>query len=128
MFPRIFCALLISHGLLAAQEPVQPEAPASDEPAVTDSDRDIGVYNAPYGLNNPLEGLDNFAWTAIHESQHYEDWASPGMQHNTIVPNQPKVSCQSEAKSQLTKVMKSAQRKPAPSQSLCRHPKVAYAA
>ena len=37
MFPRIFCALLISHGLLAAQEPVQTEAPASDEPAVTDT-------------------------------------------------------------------------------------------
>jgi|APFre7841882793_1041355.scaffolds.fasta_scaffold17995_1 transposase len=42
--------------------------------------------------------------------------------------NQPKASCQSELKSQLTKVMKSAQRKPALIQSLFRHPKVAYAA
>jgi len=24
--------------------------------------------------NNPLQGIDNFAWTARHESQHYKDW------------------------------------------------------
>jgi hypothetical protein len=33
-----------------------------------------GSYNAPYGLNNPLTGIDNFAWVVIHESQHYKDW------------------------------------------------------
>lgn len=38
------------------------------------SDGDRLVYNAPYGTNNPLKGIDNFAWTAMHESQHYEDW------------------------------------------------------
>jgi hypothetical protein len=37
---------------------------------------EAGEYGAPYGLNNPLRGIDNFAWTAIHESQHYADWAN----------------------------------------------------
>ena len=31
-------------------------------------------YSAPYGVNNPLDGIDNFSWTVIHESQHYKDW------------------------------------------------------
>ena len=39
---------------------------------LSDGDRDS--YNAPYGNHNPLEGIDNFTWTAIHESQHYKDW------------------------------------------------------
>ncbi|MBO5941555.1 MAG: hypothetical protein J6R18_10220 [Kiritimatiellae bacterium] len=38
------------------------------------SDGDAGSYNAPYGANNTLCGIDNFAWTVIHESQHYKDW------------------------------------------------------
>jgi hypothetical protein len=41
---------------------------------ITLSAGDAGSYNAPYGANNPLEGIDNFAWTVIHESQHYKDW------------------------------------------------------
>ena len=35
---------------------------------------DSTSYVAPHGKNNPLEGIDNFAWTARHESQHYKDW------------------------------------------------------
>ena len=38
MFPRILCAFLISHGLLAAQSPAEPESPASGEPAITNSE------------------------------------------------------------------------------------------
>jgi hypothetical protein len=38
------------------------------------SDGDRLSYDAPYGTNNPLQGIDNFAWTARHESQHYKDW------------------------------------------------------
>lgn len=38
------------------------------------SDGDANSYTAPYGVNNPLEGIDNFAWTVMHESQHYKDW------------------------------------------------------
>ena len=38
------------------------------------SDGDAGSYDAPYGANNTLCGIDNFAWTVIHESQHYKDW------------------------------------------------------
>jgi len=41
---------------------------------ITLSDGDAGSYSAPYGIQNPLEGIDNFAWTVIHESQHYKDW------------------------------------------------------
>ncbi len=41
---------------------------------ITLSSGDAGVYSAPYGANNPLEGIDNFAWTVIHETQHYKDW------------------------------------------------------
>lgn len=41
---------------------------------ITLSDGDAGSYNAPYGANNTLCGIDNFAWTVIHESQHYKDW------------------------------------------------------
>ena len=40
MFPRFLCAILISHGLLAAQEPDQPESPASDEPVVSETGSD----------------------------------------------------------------------------------------
>ncbi|MDP0494657.1 MAG: hypothetical protein Q7Q73_00485 [Verrucomicrobiota bacterium JB024] len=40
------------------------------------SDGDRGSYDAPYGKNNPLEGIDNFAWTVFHESQHYLDWVN----------------------------------------------------
>jgi hypothetical protein len=61
MFPRIFCALLISHGLLAAQEPVQTEAPASDEPAITDT----GNGAAPAG---PLQDVAATARTFIPSS------------------------------------------------------------
>jgi hypothetical protein len=32
---------------------------------------DGGTYSAPEGLHNPLEGIDNFVWSAVHESQHY---------------------------------------------------------
>ena len=31
-------------------------------------------YRAAYGTNNPLDGIDHFAWAVIHESQHYKDW------------------------------------------------------
>ena len=31
-------------------------------------------YRAAYGTNNPLDGIDHFAWVVIHESQHYKDW------------------------------------------------------
>jgi hypothetical protein len=41
---------------------------------ITLSDGDVGSYSAPYGTQNPLCGIDNFAWTVIHESQHYKDW------------------------------------------------------
>ena len=41
---------------------------------ITLSDGDAGSYDAPYGANNTLCGIDNFAWTVIHESQHYKDW------------------------------------------------------
>ncbi len=41
---------------------------------ITLSAGDAGTYNAPYSSNNPLEGIDNFTWTVIHESQHYKDW------------------------------------------------------
>ena len=41
---------------------------------ITLSAGDAGTYNAPYSSNNPLEGIDNFAWTVVHESQHYKDW------------------------------------------------------
>jgi len=41
---------------------------------ITLSDGDAGSYSAPYGTHNPLCGIDNFAWTVIHESQHYKDW------------------------------------------------------
>lgn len=40
------------------------------------SDGDAGSYNAPHGANNPVQGIDNFAWTVIHESQHYVDWVN----------------------------------------------------
>jgi hypothetical protein len=33
-----------------------------------------GSYTAPYGLHNPLQGIDSFAYVVMHESQHYEDW------------------------------------------------------
>ena len=35
------------------------------------SDGDATSYSAPLGENNPLTGIDNFAWTAVHESTHY---------------------------------------------------------
>lgn len=35
---------------------------------------DVISYNAPLGLHNPLEGIDNFAWTVVHESDHYNSW------------------------------------------------------
>jgi hypothetical protein len=41
---------------------------------ITLSSGDIGSYTAPYATNNPVQGIDNFAWTVIHESQHYKDW------------------------------------------------------
>ena len=41
---------------------------------ITLSDGDAETYPAPYGTHNPLNGIDNFAWTVIHESQHYKDW------------------------------------------------------
>lgn len=34
----------------------------------------VTPYNAAYGVNNPLKGIDHFGWTIIHESQHYKDW------------------------------------------------------
>ena len=37
------------------------------------SDGDAGAYSAPY-VTPTLYGIDNFAWTVIHESQHYKDW------------------------------------------------------
>ncbi|WP_395750842.1 TIGR02597 family protein [Prosthecobacter sp.] len=46
--------------------------PNTNKFALSDGDR--LSYNAPYGANNPLQGIDNFAWTARHESQHYKDW------------------------------------------------------
>ncbi len=39
---------------------------------ITLSAGDANSYSAPYGTHNPLEGIDNFAWTVIHESQHYK--------------------------------------------------------
>jgi len=41
---------------------------------ITLSDLVAGSYTAPYGTNNPLEGIDTFAWAVRHESQHYKDW------------------------------------------------------
>lgn len=38
------------------------------------SDGDAGSYSAPHGLNNPLKGIDNFVWSAVHESHHYAWW------------------------------------------------------
>ena len=38
------------------------------------SDGDSVTYGAPYGIHNPLEGIDNFAWKVTHESQHYADY------------------------------------------------------
>jgi Bacterial TSP3 repeat len=46
--------------------------PNTNKFKLTDGDR--LSCNAPYGMNNPLQGIDNFAWTARHESQHYKDW------------------------------------------------------
>jgi hypothetical protein len=43
------------------------------------SDGDACSYSAPFGLHNPLKGIDNFVWTVVHESQHYAwdvDWWS----------------------------------------------------
>ena len=31
-------------------------------------------YEGRLATNNPLVGIDNFSWTAVHESQHYKDW------------------------------------------------------
>jgi hypothetical protein len=33
-----------------------------------------GAGVAPYVADNPLEGIDLFAWTVRHESQHFKDW------------------------------------------------------
>jgi hypothetical protein len=47
------------------------------DPGTTDiylSSLDAIEYDAPYGTNNTLKGIDNFAWTVRHESQHYQDW------------------------------------------------------
>lgn len=41
---------------------------------ITLSDIAMGSYPAPYGTNNPLKGIDTFAYVVRHESQHYKDW------------------------------------------------------
>ena len=33
-----------------------------------------GQYVGPYGTNNPLGGIDTFAYVVRHESQHYKDF------------------------------------------------------
>ncbi|MBN1974753.1 MAG: hypothetical protein JW787_14025 [Sedimentisphaerales bacterium] len=40
---------------------------------ITLCDNSSTEYNAPYGTNNPLQGIDLFAWRVRHESQHYQD-------------------------------------------------------
>ena len=43
---------------------------------ITMSDIAAGVYSGPYGTNNPLKGIDAFAYIVRHESQHYADWVN----------------------------------------------------
>jgi hypothetical protein len=46
--------------------------PGTTEIPFVRGDRLVRV--APYGTNNPLTGIDCFAWTVAHKSQLYKDW------------------------------------------------------
>ena len=75
MFPRILCVVIISHGLLAAQEP--SESPASDEAAITET----GDSTAPAV---PAQDGNAAARTFILDSLEVPPFAPP-------VPVPPKV-------------------------------------
>ncbi len=48
--------------------------PGSTEIVLTD--RIETPYSAPLGTHNPLQGIDLFAYAAVHESGHYDIWVS----------------------------------------------------
>ena len=69
---------IVTSSLLGTPKPTMVYSSSSYfSPGTTEihlSDGDSGTYTAPEGLHNPLEGIDNFVWTVVHESQHYAWW------------------------------------------------------
>lgn len=75
MFYWMQTVTLVSGGLTFEYGPPKTGFYAGTTTVVVYNDA-MGSYSAPYGVNNPLNGIDTFAWTMIHESQHYADWVT----------------------------------------------------